>query len=116
MQLDRVAAAHPNPGRKDTLHRLNRAEYHNVIRDLRMVELDVTELLPPDDASYGFDNMAGVLKVSQSLLERYLAAARKISRTAVGSAPAAPVAKTFRVPDELPQMDRAEGLPFGTRG
>ena len=115
-QLDGVAAAHPNPGRKDVLHRLNRSEYRNVVRDLLAVDLDVTALLPPDDASYGFDNIAGVLKVSQSLLERYLAASRKITRTAVGNPPSAPGSETFRIPDELPQGDRIDGLPFGTRG
>ena len=115
-QLDTAAAARPHPGRKDTFHRLNRAEYHNAVRELLTVDPDVAELLPPDDASYGFDNIAGVLKVSQSLLERYLVAARKISRMAVGSPVAAPVSEMFRVPDELPQTDRVQGLPFGTRG
>ena len=115
-ELDRAAATGPNPGRTEAFHRVNRAEYRNVIRDLLAIDIDVASLLPPDDASYGFDNMAGVLRINESLMERYLSAARKISRAAVGSPLAAPLAETFRVADELPQYDRQEGLPFGTRG
>jgi mono/diheme cytochrome c family protein len=115
-ELDRAAHAHPDPGRTEPLHRLNRAEYQNVIRDLLALEVDVTSLLPADDASYGFDNIAGVLKVSPTLLERYLAAARKISRAAVGTPVAVPSVESVRVPEDLPQDDRLEGLPFGTRG
>ena len=76
----RAAAARPNPGRTETFHRLNRAEYQNAVRDLLALDIDVAVLLPADDASYGFDNIAGVLKMSPSLMERYLSAARKISR------------------------------------
>ena len=83
-ELDRAAAADPNPGRTEAFHRLNRTEYHHAVRDLLDLEIDVAELLPADGASYGFDNIAGVLGVSPTLLERYLAAARKISRVAVG--------------------------------
>ncbi len=115
-ELDRAAAANPNPGRTETLHRLNRAEYRNAVRDLLMLDVDVTELLPADDASYGFDNIAGVLKLNQSLLERYLSAAMKVSRTAVGSAPSGPLSEVFHVPIDFPQYDHVEGLPFGTRG
>ena len=115
-ELDQTAKARPNPGRTETFHRLNRAEYGNVIRDLLALDVDVAELLPSDDSSYGFDNMAGVLKINQSLLERYLLAARKVSRLAVGSPPSFPAAETFRVPTALPQYDRLDGLPFGTRG
>ena len=93
-QLDAAAAANPNPGRKPSLHRLNRAEYRNVIRDLLNLEIDVTDLLPPDDASYGFDNIAGVLRLSPSLMERYLSAGRKISRAALGTAPASPTLRS----------------------
>ena len=114
--LDRAAAAHPNPGRTEPFHRLNRAEYQNAVRDLLAVDVDVTSLLPPDDASYGFDNIAGVLKVSPTLLERYLSAAQKISRLAVGTPPPFPNVDTFRIQDDFPQDDRLEGLPFGTRG
>ena len=115
-QLDAAAGARPNPGRKPSMHRLNRAEYHNAVRDLLNIDADVTDLLPPDDASYGFENMAGVLKLSPALIERYLTAARKISRSAWGLQPPAPSAVTFKVSDEVPQGDRLEGLPFGTRG
>ena len=113
--LDHAAAAHPNPGRR-ILHRLNRTEYGNVIRDLLALEIDVASLLPPDDSSYGFDNIADVLKMSPSLLERYLSAARKISRVAVGdlSTPAGSV--QYSVPPDLTQDNHLEGLPFGTRG
>jgi len=82
--LDGLAAVQPNPGRTESLHRLKRAEYRNAVRDLLALDLDVAALLPADDASYGFDNIAGVLKINQSLMESYLAAARKISRTAMG--------------------------------
>src|SRR5690349_40546 len=82
-QLDRAAEAHPNPGRP-LLHRLNRAEYQNAIRDLLSLDVDVTTLLPPDDSAFGFDNISDVLGVSPSLQERYLAAAARISKLAVG--------------------------------
>ncbi len=82
----------PNPGRTETFHRLNRAEYHNAVRDVLALDLDVASLLPGDSASYGFDNMAGALKLSESLMERYLSAARKISRAAIGAAPSVPAA------------------------
>src|SRR5579864_1495898 len=81
-ELDRQAAAAPNPGRTEAFHRLNRAEYRNAIRDLLGLEMDMRALLPADDASYGFDNMAGVLKISQSRLEQYLTVARHVSRAA----------------------------------
>ena len=116
MELDRAAEITPNPGRTETFHRLNRVEYRNAIRDLLAVDIDVSSLLPADDASYGFDNIAGVLKLSQSLLERYLSAARTISRAAVGSPPPAPLSHTFTLARDLPQYGRMEGLPFGTRG
>ena len=83
-ELDRAAAARPNPGRTETFHRLNRTEYANAVRDLLALDIDAAALLPADDASYGFDNIAGVLRLNQSLMERYLAAAAKISRAAVG--------------------------------
>ena len=115
-QLDRAAAARPNPGRTETFHRLNRAEYRNAVRDLLGVDIDVTSLLPADGSSYGFDNMAGVLQVPPTLMERYLTAAKNISRAAVGTPPSAPNYDVFRVPADLPQDDRVDGLPFGTRG
>src|SRR5439155_7191361 len=84
-ELDRAFVANPNPGRTETFHRLNRTEYHNAVRDLLAVDVDVTDFLPADDSSYGFDNIAGVLKLSQSLMERYLSAAKTIARIAVGT-------------------------------
>ena len=114
--LDRAAEAAPNPGRTETFHRMNRAEYGNAVRDLLGVHVDATALLPADDASYGFDNIAGVLTISQSHMEQYLTAARRISRAAIGSPPAAPLVVEYRVPESTQQYDRIEGLPFGTRG
>ncbi len=115
-ELDAAAAASPNPGRTQTFHRLNRAEYRNAVRDVLGVTVDVEELLPADSASYGFDNIAGVLRVSESLMERYLTAARRIGRAAVGMTPPTAVARTYTVSPALPQDDHVEGLPYGTRG
>ena len=115
-ELDRAAAARPNPGRTEAFHRLNRAEYDNAIRDLLALDVDVTELLPADDASYGFDNIAGVLGMSPTLLERYLSAAKKVSRLAVGNPTLSPTANTFRLAADYSQDDRIEALPFGSRG
>jgi len=114
--LDRAAEAKPNPGRTEALHRLNRAEYRNVIRDLLAIDIDVSAMLPPDDVSYGFDNIAGVQRMSPTLMERYLSAARKISSVAVGATAVDPVTETYNIPPELRQDDRLDGLPFGTRG
>src|SRR5687768_6093712 len=113
-QIDQAAAAQPNPGRTETLHRLNRVEYRNAVRDVLGLEVDVTQLLPADDASYGFDNMAGVLKLNQSNMERYLTSAMRVSRTAVGAPPSSPLSTVFPVPADQPQYDRVQGLPFGT--
>ncbi len=115
-ELDRAAAADLRPGRTEALHRLSRVEYRNVVRDLLDLDVDVSDLLPADDTSYGFDNIAGVLGVSPTLMERYLAAARKIARLAVGSPVPSPIAETFRVPSDQGQDDHVAGLPFGTRG
>ena len=115
-EIDRVAAAHPNPGRTQPLHRLNRTEYQNVIRDLLALDIDAATLVPADDQSYGFDNIAGVLKVSPTLLERYMSAAREISRLAVGASTMAPTGETFRIVSDLSQYRHRDGLPFGTRG
>ena len=114
--LDRAAAAKPNPGRTEALHRLNRSEYHNVVRDLLTLDIDIASLLPADDSSYGFDNMAGVLRMSPVLMERYTAAAQKISRVAVGSSSIPATDDTFHVPSDLSQEDHVDGLPLGTRG
>ena len=115
-ELDQAAAARPRPGRTEALHRLSRIEYRNVVRDLLGLDVDVSDLLPADDTSYGFDNIAGVLGVSPTLMERYLAAARKIARLAVGSPVPSPIAETFRVASDQGQDDHVAGLPFGTRG
>ena len=115
-ELDRAAAANPNPGRKEPFHRLNRTEYRNAVRDLLDLDIEVASLLPADDASYGFDNIAGVLKLSPTLMERYLGAAQKISRTAVGTPPPFPAVDAFRVADDLSQEDRLPGQSLGTRG
>ena len=113
--LDQANEAHPEPGRSP-LHRLNRTEYANSIRDLLSLKVDVSELLPADDESNGFDNIAEVLRVSPSLLEAYLAASREVSALAVGDPKTAPRSDSFRVPPDLAQEDHIEGLPLGTRG
>ena len=115
-ELDRAWAVTRDPGRTATFHRLNRTEYRNSIRDLLAVEIDAVDFLPADDASFGFDNIGGILRMSQSLMERYLAAARTISRLAVGSPPPAVSADTYEAAQDLPQHGRVEELPFGTRG
>jgi mono/diheme cytochrome c family protein len=116
--LDRAAAAAPNPGRP-SIHRLNRAEYANAIRDLLALEVDGRALLPPDDAAYGFDNIADNLSVSPGLFDRYMSVARRITRTAIGLAspdPLPPV-NIYKVPKFYMQDDRvSELLPFGSRG
>jgi len=113
--LDQAAAAHPNPGRP-LVHRLNRAEYANAIRDLLALDVDASALLPPDDAAYGFDNIADALGVSPVLLERYLAAAGKISSLAVGDPGIGPAGETFRIRQDASQDIHIEGLPIGTVG
>jgi hypothetical protein len=114
--LDQAAAAHPEPGRAP-LHRLNRTEYANAIRDLLGLKVDVTALLPADDESNGFDNIAEVLRVSPSLLEAYLAASREVSSLAVGDPKTGPVSsQSIQVPPDLAQDEHIEGLPLGTRG
>jgi hypothetical protein len=113
--LDRAAAANPNPGRTP-LHRMNRGEYANAIRDLLAVEVDPATLLPADDSSNGFDNIADVLGVSPALLERYVSAAAKISRLAVGDPETAPLDVTYTVKGDLTQTGTLDGLPLGTRG
>ena len=114
-RLDRAAAAAPNPGRP-ILHRLNRTEYANAIRDLLGLDVDATSLLPPDDMSQGYDNMSDVLTVSPTLLESYLTAAGRIARMAVGDPDATPSVDTYVVPQGFSQMRHVPGTPFGTRG
>jgi mono/diheme cytochrome c family protein len=111
-EIDRNAAPHlPAPG----LHRLNRTEYTNAIRDLLALNIDATTFLPADDSSHGFDNMAGTLTTSPALMEAYLSAAGKISRLAVGTE-TAPTLAVFDAPHDTSQNAYIEGLPFGTRG
>jgi mono/diheme cytochrome c family protein len=113
--LDRAASAAPNPGRTETFRRLNRTEYQNAIRDLLALDIDVSALLPKDDVSHGFDNV-GTAQLSPTLLERYLAAAQKVSRLTVGSPLSSPASHIVVLPSDLTQEDHADGLPFGTRG
>ncbi len=115
--LDREAATTPNPGRP-SVHRLNRTEYANAIRDLLGLEVDVSTLLPPDTTGFGFDNVADVLSVSPGLLERYLAAARKISRLAVGDPTVRPDVQRYTLPFMILVQDKRmnDDLPFGSRG
>ena len=113
--LDRLAAAAPNPGRTDTFRRLNRTEYQNAIRDLLGVSIDATALLPNDEPSHGFDNVA-VGNLSPTLLDRYVSAAQKIARLAVGTPSKSPGGDTFRVRPDVTQEGHVEGLPLGTRG
>ena len=114
--LDQTAALRPNPGRTG-VHRLNRAEYANAIRDLLALDTDVSALLPADDSAFGFDNNADMLTVSSGLLERYLSAASRISRLAVGDIAMKPAVEFYDVSRYLVQDDRVnEDLPFGTRG
>ncbi|MBI2149797.1 MAG: DUF1587 domain-containing protein, partial [Acidobacteria bacterium] len=114
-ELDRAAAASPNPGRP-LLPRLNRTQYANVIRDLLALEVDPAVLLPPDDAAYGFDNIGDVLGVSPVLLERYMDAAGQVSALAVGDPDIAPGSDTFRIRQDASQDIHLDGMPVGTVG
>jgi hypothetical protein len=113
--LDASAAAHPNPGRV-AVHRLNRAEYANVIEDLLGVHVDASALLPKDDISNGFDNIASVLKVSPSFLDQYISAARFVTNEAIGNPAPKPGSTVFRSSRSVDQSAHIEGLPLGTRG
>jgi uncharacterized protein DUF1592/uncharacterized protein DUF1588/uncharacterized protein DUF1585/uncharacterized protein DUF1587/uncharacterized protein DUF1595/cbb3-type cytochrome c oxidase subunit III len=111
-ELDRNAHAYmPPPG----LHRLNRAEYANVVRDLLDLDIDPGQYLPSDDSTHGFDNIAGTLGISSTLVEAYVSAAGKISRLAIGE-PTPPTLVVYRTPEDTSQDYHIEGLPFGTRG
>jgi hypothetical protein len=110
--VEHVGVAYlPPPG----IHRLNRTEYTNAIRDVLALDVDATKFLPPDDSTHGFDNIAGALTLSPALMEAYLSAAGKISRLAVGDA-SSPVQAVFEVPADTAQNFQIVGLPFGTRG
>src|SRR5712691_6227244 len=111
-ELDRGAVMHlPPPG----LHRLNRTEYTNAIRDVLALDVDATKFLPGDDSTKGFDNIAGALTMSPALMEAYLSAAGKISRLAIGDV-TAPRQEVFEAPPDTAQNYHVDGLPFGTRG
>ncbi len=113
--LDQVAAQNPNVGRLATFRRLNRTEYQNAIRDLLGLQIDASELLPADEASHGFDNIT-VSNLSPTLLNRYLEAAQKISRLAIGSPSNFPDGKTIRIRPDVTQEKHVPGLPLGSRG
>jgi hypothetical protein len=114
-RLDAEAAAHLKPGRTETIRRLNRTEYQNAVRDLLALDIDATALLPADPASHGFDNVT-VGTLSPTLLDRYISAAQKISRLAVGDTERGTGGDTIRIKPDITQEERVEGLPFGTRG
>ena len=113
-EIDRVAAARTAPG-SVVLHRLNRTEYANAIRDLLDLQIDATTLLPPDDSANGFDNIAGSLTISPTLLESYTTAAARVVRLAIGSSKS-PVEATYLASSDASQNQRLDGMPFGTRG
>ena len=117
-EVDRAWSANPNPGRIGAVHRLNRSEYNNAIRDLFALDLDVKALLPGDDTADGsFDNFADTLSVSTAHLERYMSVARQVTRLATGLPPAQPSLERFEIPLHVLQEDRMdENLPFGSRG
>lgn len=113
--LDRHAEKNPWPGRTESVRRLNRTEYRNTVRDLLAVEVDVDSMLPADQLSHGFDNVT-VGELSPLLLGRYITAAEKISRLAVGGLEKSPGGVTVRLPADRTQDTHVEGLPLGTRG
>ena len=117
-EMDRASAAKPNPGRIGAVHRLNRAEYNNAIRDLLAIDLDVKSLLPGDDTADGsFDNFADSLSISTAHLERYMSVARQVTRLATGLPPVNPTIDTYEIPLHVIQEERqSEDLPFGSRG
>jgi mono/diheme cytochrome c family protein len=113
--LDRAWVGKSTPGRY-VVHRLNRTEYANAIRDLLALDIDVTELLPSDGANFGFDNIASALGTSPLLLERYLTAAQRISTLAVGDPNVRPGTTEYQISREFSQNAHIDGLPLGTRG
>src|SRR5262245_13708311 len=114
-QLDHAAEIRPDPGRP-LVHRLNRTEYANAIRDLLELDIDAASLLPPDDSAYGFDNVADALGFSPLLQERYLSAAMKIAALAVGDPRIGPAGETYRIRQDVSQDQHIEGMPLGTIG
>jgi hypothetical protein len=114
-ELDRAAAANPDPGNVG-LHRLNRTEYQREIDRLLGLDVDVKTLLPKDVSSDGFDNVAAVLRISPAFLDQYITAARTISRQAIGRASSKPSSRQYRVNPASDQNEHLDGLPLGTRG
>ena len=114
-ELDAAAVARPNPGRTETLRRLNRTEYQNAVRDLLALDIDAASLLPPDESGYGFDNVT-VGDLPPTLLDRYISAAQKVSRLAIGSTQTSLLADVVRLPADATQENHIAGLPLGTRG
>ena len=113
--LDDAATAQPNPGRTETLRRLNRTEYQNAVRDLLALDIDAKSLLPPDESGHGFDNVT-VGDLSPALLDRYISAAQRISRLAIGSTQTSLQSEAIRVAGDVTQEAHVPGLPIGTRG
>src|SRR5262245_57863003 len=113
--LDAASVTNPNPGRTESLRRLNRTEYQNAIRDLLALDIDAASLLPADESGYGFDNVI-VGDLSPTLLNRYISAAQKISSLAVGRKQSSVQNDVFRLPPDLSQEEQMPGLPIGTRG
>src|SRR5215831_11244610 len=113
--LDAASAANPNPGRTETLRRLNRTEYQNTIKDLLALDIDAGSLLPADESGHGFDNVI-VGDLSPALLGRYVSAAQKISSLAIGRSQPSVQNDVFRLPPDLTQEEQMPGLPMGTRG
>ena len=113
--LDKAAASKPNPGRTETLRRLNRTEYQNAIRDLLSVDIDAASLLPADESGHGFDNVT-VGDLPPALLDRYISAAQKISALAIGSTQTSLQSDIIRVAPDVTQEGHVSGLPIGTRG
>ena len=114
-ELNSAAAANPNPGTK-ALHRINRAEYGNAVRDLLGLQIDAAEYLPADVDAFGFDNIAEVMGTNPALMDRYLTAAWKITEVAIGDVSMSPTFLTTVNPSDLSQDNHIEGLPIGTRG
>jgi mono/diheme cytochrome c family protein len=114
-RLDSAAAAHPDPGRVPAIRRLTRTEYRNAVRDLLALDVDVASLLPADAPSFGFDTVTSA-ELSPTLLDRYVSAAEKIGRLAVGRGSRSPGGETIRLPPDLTQEEHIPGLPIGTRG
>ena len=113
--LDKAAAAKPNPGRTETLRRLNRTEYQNAIRDLLSVDIDAASILPADESGHGFDNVT-VGDLPPALLDRYMSAAQKISALAIGNTQTSLQSDIIRVAPDVTQEEHVDGLPIGTRG